>query len=132
MPVFFCMGRILLTVKYDLTEGGDEVNRLKELRKERNLLQKDLATRLNISQSTISDYEVHKRVIDLKTAEMFADYFGVSLDYFAGRSRYRNPSPGELVSQKYDELFSMIMQLEPLPLQYVTKFVRAVLSQDDT
>ena len=76
------------------------MNRLKELRKERKLLQKDLANRLNISQSTISDYEMHKRVIDLKTAEMFADFFGVSLDYFAGRTKYRNAGPGGMVTQK--------------------------------
>lgn len=107
------------------------MNRLKALRKERKLRQKDLANRLNISQSTISDYEKQKRVIDLKTAEMFAEYFGVSLDYFAGRSKYRGPNAGVLISQKYDELFSMIMKLEPTALRFVTLLIRVYLSQED-
>lgn len=108
------------------------MNRLKELRRERKLRQKDLASRLHISQSAISDYEKQKRVIDLKTAEMLADYFGVSLDYFAGRSKYRNPGSVTLKMQKYDELFSEIMQLDPVSLRYVTLFVSAALSQRDT
>lgn len=107
------------------------MNRLKALRKERNLRQNDLANRLNISQSTISDYEKQKRVIDLKTAEMFAEYFGVSLDYFAGRSKYRNSGADVLVSQKYDELFSMIKKLDPASLRIVTLLVRLYLSQED-
>lgn len=58
---------------------------LKELRLEANLTQKELATKLNIGQSTIVGYEKGEREATLTNLSQYADYFGVSLDYLAGR-----------------------------------------------
>lgn len=41
--------------------------RLKELREQRRLNQEGLALKLNVSQSTISVYEIGERVPDLET-----------------------------------------------------------------
>lgn len=60
--------------------------RLKQLRVERQLSQEGLALRLNISQSTISAYEIGDRTPDLKTLIVIARFFGVSLDYLVGLS----------------------------------------------
>lgn len=60
--------------------------RLKELREERRLSQDGLALKLNVSQSTISAYEVGDRTPDLGTLIAIAQFFGVSLDYLAGQS----------------------------------------------
>ena len=60
--------------------------RLKELREERRLSQDGLALKLNVSQSTISAYEVGDRTPDLETLIAIAQFFGVSLDYLAGQS----------------------------------------------
>ena len=60
--------------------------RLKELREERRLSQDGLALKLNVSQSTISAYEIGDRTPDLETLIAIAQFFGVSLDYLAGLS----------------------------------------------
>lgn len=60
--------------------------RLKELREQRRLNQEGLAIKLNVSQSTISAYEVGERVPDLETLIAISDFFNVSLDYLAGLS----------------------------------------------
>ena len=60
--------------------------RLKELREEQRLSQDGLALKLNVSQSTISAYEVGDRTPDLETLIAIAQFFGVSLDYLAGQS----------------------------------------------
>ena len=59
--------------------------RLKKLRRDRKISQLKLALDLNMNQNTISRYENLERQADYKTLIMFADYFGVSLDYLLGR-----------------------------------------------
>ena len=59
-------------------------NRIKELRQEKNLSQKDLAKKLNISQQAISLYEKGDRKPKLETWQKLADYFNVSVPYLQG------------------------------------------------
>lgn len=60
-------------------------NRLKLLRKERGLLQKDIAEHLNIAVSTYSYWENGKFEPDQESLSKLADFFGVSADYLLGR-----------------------------------------------
>ena len=60
--------------------------RLKELREKSRLNQQGLALKLNISQSTISAYEVGDRTPNLETLIIIANFFNVSLDYLVGLS----------------------------------------------
>ena len=60
--------------------------RLKELREQRRLNQEGLAMELNVSQSTISAYEIGERTPDLETLISIANFFSVSLDYITGLS----------------------------------------------
>ena len=62
------------------------MRRLKELREKRRLNQEGLALKLNVSQSTISAYEVGDRTPDLETLISIANLFNVSLDYLVGLS----------------------------------------------
>lgn len=60
--------------------------RIKDLRKERNITQSDLAKILNVTQDSISLWEKNKRVPDTQYIIQLADYFEVSTDYLLGRS----------------------------------------------
>ncbi len=60
--------------------------RLKYLRKKRKISQVKLALDLNMNQNTISRYENMERQADYETLILFADYFGVSVDYLLGRT----------------------------------------------
>ncbi|MBD5545251.1 MAG: helix-turn-helix transcriptional regulator [Lachnospiraceae bacterium] len=59
---------------------------LAELRKDRNLKQKDLAELLNLSIGTISNYETGSHEPDFSTLGKLADFFHVSTDYMLGRT----------------------------------------------
>lgn len=62
---------------------------ISELRKDRNMTQRDLARVLNTSVATISHYETETNAPDIVSLIKLADFFGVSVDYLLGRTRLR-------------------------------------------
>ncbi len=60
--------------------------RLKDLREDNDVKQKELAEYLNIKQNTYSQYENGKREIPLDTLWKLADYYNTSVDYLIGRT----------------------------------------------
>ncbi|WP_051541085.1 helix-turn-helix domain-containing protein [Ruminococcus albus] len=64
-------------------------NRLKQLREERKLSQKDVANKLNIPPTTYSGYENNKREPNSEMLINLADFFNCSIDYLIGRSNER-------------------------------------------
>lgn len=64
-------------------------NRLKELRQEKDLLQKDIANYLNISTSAYGFYEQGKRTPDTEIIKKLSEFFNVSLDYLLGKTDIR-------------------------------------------
>lgn len=62
------------------------VNRIRDLREDRDLRQSDLARETGIDQRTISNYETGKTAPDAYALIKLADYFNVSIDYLVGRS----------------------------------------------
>lgn len=63
--------------------------RMKELRKERNLRQEDIAVELGIAITTYCRYELGMRDPTLAVLCRMADYYGVTTDYLLGRSDTR-------------------------------------------
>lgn len=66
--------------------------RMKELREEKNLMQKDMAKILDLSPFTYSHYETKDTIISLTQLIKVTDYFDVSLDYILQFSNKRNYS----------------------------------------
>ena len=62
------------------------IKRLKELRLEKKLSQKEFAARLNITQQTYSDYETGRTNPDIETLVRISDILNVSLDFLLNRS----------------------------------------------
>ncbi len=60
--------------------------RLKELRKEFNYTQEDIAKKIGITKSAYGYYEQEKTVPDAYTLEKLADIFNVSTDYLLGHN----------------------------------------------
>ena len=58
--------------------------RLKELRKEANLSQDELAKAVGLTHTAIGLWEQNKRTPNLDAVIKLAEYFSVSLDYLAG------------------------------------------------
>ena len=62
--------------------------RLKALRKEKQLKQSELAERLSTTQRKISYWEAGKTEPDLQSLWLISDFFGVSVDYLLGKTEY--------------------------------------------
>lgn len=60
------------------------MTRLKELRKEKKLTQKELAEETDIPYRTLQRWENGESQIKPEKAEKLADYFGVSIPYLLG------------------------------------------------
>ena len=58
--------------------------RLKDLRKDNNISQKELAKQIGVSSTCIVRWEQGSRIPTLDTASRVAKFFGVSVDYLAG------------------------------------------------
>lgn len=56
-------------------------DKIKELRKKRQLTQQELANEVKIAQSTIGMIESNKRPAGRETLVKLADFFGVTVDY---------------------------------------------------
>ncbi len=60
--------------------------RLKDLREDNDVKQKQLAEYLNIKQNTYSQYENGKREIPIEMLWKLADFYNTSIDYIIGRT----------------------------------------------
>ena len=67
------------------------MNRLKELREDKDLYQKDIADYLKIDQSNYSKYELEKINIPIEYLRLLADYYNTSVDYILYRTDERKP-----------------------------------------
>ncbi|WP_273705539.1 helix-turn-helix domain-containing protein [Leuconostoc mesenteroides] len=65
------------------------MDRLRELRKERNVTQQELADDMLVTTRTLARYESGEREPRLPIVFDLADYFNVSIDYLVGRSDVR-------------------------------------------
>ena len=67
--------------------------RIRQLRKNHNLYQKDLAIYLNRSQVAYSCYELGTRDIPTEVLIALAEYYHTSEDYLMGRTDVKTPYP---------------------------------------
>lgn len=67
--------------------------RIRDLREDRDLKQKDVAEYLLCDQSLYSKYERGERPLPLEYANKLADYYKVSVDYLLGRTNIKTPYP---------------------------------------
>lgn len=67
--------------------------RIRDLREDRDLTQKELASLLQIHQTTYSDYELGRLNVPVAVLHELADFYGVSVDYLLGRTNRKEPYP---------------------------------------
>ena len=65
--------------------------RLRDLREDRDLVQKEVAAVLGIDQRVYSNYEIGKREIPTRFLTVLADFYGTSTDYILGRTNNSKP-----------------------------------------
>lgn len=65
--------------------------RLRDLREDKDMKQKEVAAILGIDQRVYSNYETGKREIPTRFVVQLADFYGVSTDYILGRTNISKP-----------------------------------------
>lgn len=68
-------------------------NRLRDIREDRDLNQKELADVLGVHQTTYSSYEIGKLSLTADVLIKFAKYYKVSVDYLLGLTDVTQPYP---------------------------------------
>lgn len=85
---------------YSKVVRGDTLSLLgtniRKHREDRGLTQFQLGEQIGLAESTISLYESGKREPNLDTVQLFADFFGCSVDQLLGRNNSPNPKPNPL------------------------------------
>ena len=64
--------------------------RIKDLREDHDMYQKDVAKLLGISQQYYSEYEKGKRTIPIQHLITLAKFYGTSIDYIVGLTDENN------------------------------------------
>lgn len=73
------------------------MNRLRELREDRDLLQVDVSKILSISQVAYSYYELEKRQIPIDLLKKLAKYYNTSIDYILYLTDEKKPYPKSII-----------------------------------
>lgn len=76
------------------------IDRLKEIRQDKDLTQRDIAKILNISQVVYSRYETGVRLIPVDLLIKLANYYKVSVDYVLGLTDENKPYPKSIMTVK--------------------------------
>ena len=65
--------------------------RIRDLREDKDLTQKEIAEYLICDPSLYSKYERGERSLPLEYAQMLADFYNTSVDYLLGRTDIKEP-----------------------------------------
>lgn len=76
------------------------MNRLRDLREDRDLYQKDIANILNMSQTGYSQYETETNDIPTDILKKLAAYYNTSIDYLLCLTDERKPYPKSILRNK--------------------------------
>lgn len=118
-------------------KGVINMNRLKELRKQKGLTQQELADEISVSKITVLRWENEERQIKPEKAQQLADYFGVSVGYLLGyeiKAEYSSFNDQEYQNELKKLAFSLA-HLELLISDSQIKHLHALLkgmSHDNT
>lgn len=108
---------------------------LRELREEKDLLQVDLAKKLNITSQSLSQYELSKRMPDIEMINRLADFFNVSVDYLLGRTDIENSSilhvkKDETEYSVHNEISDEIGKLSPESQEDLEAYIKLLKLRD--
>ena len=76
------------------------MNRLKELREDKDLFQKDIAKILNMSQTGYSQYETETNDIPTEVLKKLANFYNTSIDYLLYETDERKPYSKSIMQTK--------------------------------
>ena len=109
--------------------------RLKEIRIAKKLTQIELAKNLQVSNTTVSNWETGSRQPDFDSLVKIADYFDVSLDYLFGRdykNRIYNQDNFIFRREQLTPLFEKIVKVDDKYLSNINGYIDALIAINNT
>jgi len=122
-------------------------NRIRFLRERENLSQIEFAKILNISNTTLSQYETGQRVPSDEIKAKIADYFGVTVDYLLGRTD--TPSTADKITDSVSDdpelakfweelkeredlklLFKQTREMSPNDVKKIIRVIKAIEDEE--
>ena len=85
---------------------------LKQLRKSRNLTQKELGGRVGLSKAVVSKYENSLGYPSFDVLVSLAEFFHVSTDYLLGISKGKTVDVSKLTNSQIDAVCGIIAEFE--------------------
>lgn len=76
------------------------MNRLRELRQDHDLVKKEIARNLGITQRNYSYYETNQTLLTEDILQKLANYYDTSIDYILYRTDIRKPYPKSIVDKE--------------------------------
>lgn len=76
------------------------MNRLRELREDRDLLQKDIAKAIGLSQRNYSYYETEQSMLTADILRSLANFYNTSIDYLLYETDERKPYTKSIMKMK--------------------------------
>ncbi len=73
------------------------IQRLREIREDKDLKQSEVASVLGIKQQQYSEYEIGKRLIPINYLYELAIFYDTSIDYLLGKTDERKPYPKSII-----------------------------------
>lgn len=92
---------------------ADFASMLKYLREREGLSQRELATRVGLSASTIGMYESGKRHPRPEEEELLADFFNVDLNILRGRRIDESQARDQIIQTEAKEIYDKYKTLSP-------------------
>ena len=111
------------------------MNRIKPLRIASDMKQIDLASRLNVRQTTISHWENGKTEPDMESLKLMAGIFGVSIDYLLGIDAKKEPvtvsgdGQAEKLAQALGSLGIEVDKLTDAEIGRIARLAKAALEE---
>lgn len=106
--------------------------RLRKLRKEFKLSQKELGLKLNLAESTISLYEAEKRTPDNETLSNIAKFFNVSTDYLLDiKENKSNTIEKKLVDEEENQFKALIKEKNGIYFRLAKQAKELNLDEED-
>ncbi len=105
------------------------MKRLKELRKGKHLSQQRLAIDLNVSQATISKYELGQADPDIPTIVQLAEYFHVSADYLLEISDSKQNISDSRLSDTEKQLVFDFKRLDKIQRAKLLAYLQGLLQE---
>ena len=104
--------------------------RLKQLRKEAHMTQKQLAEKMFVDQTSVSYWETGKTKPDFDKQMDLAELFGVTLDYLRGKTDIKKSPATEVASdEEIETLRRLVRQLTPEQQAELLRYGQYLASQ---